>query len=94
MPSAEISKRVTSWFSALQIARHSLYTQVEKVLTSFHRGVARRSNPATAKRMEFTPDDDASSASSSAVVTLLGNRGEDGAPLLEIVILDLSLTRL
>jgi hypothetical protein len=44
--------------------------------------------------MEFTPDDDASTASCSAVVALLGNRGEEGAPLLEIVILALSLTGL
>jgi hypothetical protein len=44
--------------------------------------------------MELTPDDDASTASCGAVVALLGNRGEDGAPMLEIVILTLSLTGL
>jgi len=42
--------------------------------------------------MEFTPDGDASTASCSVVVALLGKRGEDGAPLLEIVIMVLSLT--
>ena len=61
---------------------------------SFHRGVERRSNPANAKWMEFTPDDGASAASCGAIVALLVNRGEDGTPLLEIVILALSLTEL
>jgi len=44
--------------------------------------------------MGFTPEDDASTASCSAVGALPGNRGEEGAPLLEIVILTLSLTEI